>query len=164
MAKAIQNREACLRFFESYRGEASIFTESEALINAIADTLGLVLSSTPRYIAYRLGIHIGLLGNEKATTAKSYLPLPDILEVLVRATLPIGETWTLSELAEAWRNQFGILCGVLGDENDNLRQWNISPVNRSELHHNAEALIDILEQSGYAKRYADGVVLVSVGV
>ena len=93
---------------------------------------------------------------------KSYLPQPDYLEVLVRATLPKDEVWTLRQLAEQWAQNYGILFGILGDENEYLHDWGIPAVDRGEFVSNVDALAELLEMSGYGRRYADGVVLVTI--
>jgi hypothetical protein len=156
-------QDACWQFYQSYRSGSASFDAVEALVYAITNTLGIVLSSTPQDIARALGTRIGLLGPYEGNRRKSYLPHPDLLEILVRSIVPQGDTWPLRELARQWADRFGIFCGVLGDENDSLQQWDISLVDRAELAANEAALTDMLTQSGYARRYADGVVLVHVG-
>ena len=80
----------------------------------------------------------------------------------MRSTVDTGEVCTIRELAERWEKYFGILFGGLSTENDRLEKWGIPPVDRHDLTMNAQALAVQLEQSGYAQRYADGVVLVQV--
>lgn len=155
-------RRDCSRFYQSYRGESAQYSPIEALGHALADMLGRVLSSTPTDIARYLGNDIGLLARYAKTKEKSYEPEPDLLEVLVRSSIPRGEVWSLHQLAEHWAANFGILVGVLGDENERLQNWGVQTVDRGELLANTNALAELLESSGYARRYADGVVLVSV--
>ena len=155
-------KKDCWRFYCSYRGEAANYSSVEAFANTATDMLGLVLSSKPQDIARALGTRIGLLGKSEGKNKKSYVPRPDFLEVLIRATIPKDETWTLTEVAEYWAENYGILFGGLGDENSRLQAWGIVPVDRDELAANVNALAILLEMSGYARRYADGVVLVKV--
>ncbi|MBE2202327.1 MAG: hypothetical protein IAE79_27195 [Anaerolinea sp.] len=153
-------QDNCWRFYQSYRGGAADHTPQEALARAFTDILRQVLSSSPQDIARALGTRIGLLtGRNK----KSYQAHPDLLEVLLRATIPKGETWPVHQVGELWASRYGILFGILGDENDRLSSWGIPPVNGTEFSVNVAALAELLEQSGYARRYADGIVLVTVG-
>jgi hypothetical protein len=152
-------RQDCLRFYHSYRSEAAKYSPSEAFSNAATDMLGLVLSSKPQAIARALGTRIGLLNPGRD---KRYMPQPDLLEVLVKASIPKGETWTLVELATCWADEYGILFGALGDEDTRLAKWGIPAIDRNELISNVTEFGILLEMIGYARRYADGVVLVKV--
>lgn len=153
-------QQDCVNFYRSYRGAPAGNTPLQALARALRDMLELVLSSTPQDVTRGLGTRIGLL-NQSVRQKKTYDPRPDFLEVLVRASVPKNSSWTLSDLARHWADSFGILCGALGDENDRLRGLGIA-VDQEEWLTNAGALAEVLELSGYARRYADGVVLVTV--
>ena len=156
-------QDSCWRFYQSYRGGTAIHTPQQALALAFTDVMRQVLSSTPQDIARALGTRIGLLTQSEGRNKKSYQAHPDLLETLLRATIPKGETWPLRQVGEWWASRYGIFFGILGDENDHLASWGIPPVNGTEFSVNAAALAELLEQSGYARRYADGVVLVTVG-
>lgn len=160
--KVTNFKNDCWRFYCSYRGEVTNYSSVQAFANAATDMLGLVLSSKPQDIARALGTRIGLLGQSEGKNKKSYIPQPDFLEVMIRATIPIGKTWTLVELADHWAKNYGILFGGLGDENNRLQEWGITAVDRDELTANVNTLAILLEMSGYARRYADGVVLITV--
>ena len=148
----------CQNLYDIYRHGTSSISPRDAIAHALTDMLSVVLSSTPQDVARGLGNRIGLLGGRQR---KIYDPHPDFLEVLVRCSIPLNETMTLSELAHYWADSFGIFCGGLGNENDRLSSLGIT-VDQSEWLENTNALAELLELSGYARRYADGVVLVSV--
>ncbi|NTV99784.1 MAG: hypothetical protein HGA19_00595 [Oscillochloris sp.] len=154
-------RQRCRIFYNSYRSDAAGQTPRVAFANAVTDMLDAVLSSSPVAVARGLGVRIGLLTASRQRTQKLYTPVPDLLEVLVRASVPPQEEWKLTDLASYWVNQYGFLFGALGDENDYLSNWNISSIDGAELQKNADAFVEILALSGYAHRYADGVVLIS---
>ncbi len=158
--KLLQLTERCLYFYASYLSDTANLSPSTAFANAVTDLIDQILSSSPRDVAGALATRIGLLPSSRRQ--KYYTPMPDLLEVLVRASVPPGQQWTINELAAYWADNYGLLFGALGNENDTLANWGISLVNGSELYENINALADILEMSGYARRYADGVVLVSV--
>jgi hypothetical protein len=149
-------------FYYSYRSTTASQPPHLAFANAAADLLDRVLTSSPDDVARALGTRIGLLGVTSRRTHRRYSPQPDLLEVLVRASVPKGESWSINKLAEYWSTQYGILFGALGNENEQLARWGISAVDGSELRTNADHVATTLEWSGYARRYADGVVLVTV--
>jgi hypothetical protein len=154
-------QQECLVLFQSYRSETASTHPREALARAISDMLAIVLSSTPQDVVRGLGTRIGLLSQYSGHQRKTYDPHPDFLEVLVRASIPPGQIWTLPKLAQHWADSFGIFCGALGDENNRIQSLGVS-VDQGEWLTNTNALAEMLELSGYARRYADGVVLVSV--
>ncbi len=157
-----ENQRDFLNFYNSYRSDTANHSPSTAFANAAADLLDRFLSSSPASVARALGVRIGLLTASRSQTAKLYAPEADLFEVLVRASVPLDEEWTLQQLAQHWADQYGILFGALGNENQRLAEWGISAVAGNEYLTNIERLVDILEWCGYARRYADGVVLVSV--
>lgn len=152
----------CWNFYESYRGETAGYQPIEALSYALTDMIGLVFSAKPYDVARNLGVKIGLLTRGDRKGSKAYELHPDLLEVLVRATLPLEQEWTIKELAQAWSDRFGLLFGGLGNENEILADWGVPPIDHSELAANVRQLEQQLELSGYAQRYADGVVLIRV--
>jgi hypothetical protein len=154
-------QQDCQDFYYTYRSKTAAIPPRQALARALSDMLPIVLSSTPQDVVRGLGTRIGLLSQYAGRHRKTYDPHPDFLEVLVRSSIPLNETWTLSKLARHWADSFGILCGALGDENDHLRSLGIF-VDQEEWLENTNALAELLELSGYARRYADGVVLVSI--
>lgn len=172
-SKVEELKRNCRNFYQSYLtttpndelraiGPALPNNEMAAIALALADMVGLVFSETPASVARALGVKIGLLTRGDSHENKAYELHPDLLEVLVRAIIPVGEEWPLKKLAEYWYKQFGILFGGLGNENAKLAKWEITPVDVNELKQNRDALALQLEVSGYAQSYADGVVVVRV--
>lgn len=159
--KVDQLKINCRNFYSSYR-ETTTNNEIEAIALALTDMVGMVFSETPASVARALGVKIGLLTRGDSQENKAYELHPDLLEVLVRAVIPVGEEWTIKQLAEYWHEQFGILFGGLGNENQKLAEWEITPVDVNELKQNQQALARQLELSGYAQSYADGIVSVRV--
>lgn len=154
-------QQDCQNFYHAYRGKTASIPPRDAIARALTDMLAVVLSSTPQDVARGLGTRIGLLSQYTGRFKKTYDPHPDFLEVLVRSCIPSDETWSLSELAHYWADSFGIFFGALGDENDRLNSLGVI-VDQEEWLSNTNAFAEILELSGYARRYADGVVLISL--
>ena len=160
-AKVSQFKVNCQNFYDSYR-RTTANHEIEAIALALTDMVGMVFSETPATVARALGVKIGLLTRGDRRENKAYELHPDLLEVLVRASIPVGEEWNIKELAKYWYEEFGILFGGLGDENQKLAEWEIAPIDVNELKRNEQSLAQQLELSGYAQSYADGIVSVSV--
>jgi hypothetical protein len=160
-SKIIKLQQKCLNLYYSYRGETASIPPLEALAHAIRYILSDVLSSTPQDVTRGLGTRIGLLSQYSGRHSKTYDPHPDFLEVLVRSSIPPGETWTLNKLAKHWADSYGILCGALGDENERINPLGVF-VDQGEWLDNMNAMAELLELSGYARRYADGVVLITL--
>lgn len=123
-----ENINDFLSFYSSYRSETANQPPSLAFVNAAADLLDRFLSSSPSAVARLLGVRIGLLTMSRHQTAKLYTPEADLLEVLVRASVPPKKEQTLQQLAQHWFSQYGIMFGALGDENQRLADWGISAV------------------------------------
>jgi hypothetical protein len=157
-ARLVNYTPQCLLFYDSYLRNQS---PGAAFVNAAADMIDQILSSSPTVVAHSLGTRIGLL-SPGPSSRKRYTVVPDLLEVLVRATIPPQEQWTIDELAHYWADHYGLLFGALGDENARLAEWGINAIDGSSLYENTDALATTLELSGYARRYADGVIFISV--
>lgn len=151
----------CLRFFDGYLCDTTNQSPRFAFANALTDMLGHVLSSSPTDVARALGVRIGLLTASRQHTKKLYAPGPELLEVLIRASIPPGTHCTITELADYWASQYGLLIGVLGTENSTLAEWGINPIDGGSLRTNVDALVDILEMSGYAHQFSDGVTFIT---
>lgn len=159
--RLVKYPENCLLFYNSYLSDVANQSPQTAFANAATDMLDQIVSSSPSDVARGLGTGIGLL-SPGPSPRKRYSAVPDLLEVFIRATIPPGEQWTIDELANYWSGHYGLLFGALGNENDQLMNWGVNVIDGSSLYDNTEALTAILEMSGYARRYADGVVFVSV--
>jgi hypothetical protein len=155
-------RSDCMERYTYYRAEGSNYSPLEALSITLHEMLNRILSSRPQDVARALGTRIGLLSQYGANRSKTYEPHPDLIEVLVRASVSRGSSVSLRDLASQWANNFGILTGVLGDENERLTLAGLPSVDHDEWMDNANALAELLENSGYARRYADGVVLITL--
>ncbi len=153
--------QKCRDFFDSYHTTAGQ-SPDEAFANAVTDMFDSALSSKPWDVARSLGTRIALLSPTRRPNHKLYTPRPSFLEVLVRASISQGTEMPLADLAEEWHQHYGILFGALGNENEILEEWDIHAVDREEYSANVDALARLLEMSGYARRYADGVVIVEV--
>ncbi|MED0673812.1 hypothetical protein P4S95_27060 [Aneurinibacillus aneurinilyticus] len=146
------------------------FNQTGNLIESYARAIRLIMfskvinSSDPATSYVALGAKIGLIYGR---TKKRYLPTPNILEVLILSVLNDGEMLTLSDFGRKICGDFGIIIGANPEEDvQQLKMWDISEHVPGDLYtslaENADALSEIYISMGYAKRYADGVIIFSL--
>jgi hypothetical protein len=153
-----RKRKHFLEVFRSYAGGSGI---AEAFALAAVDAMLDDLSGTPFDFARALGVRGGLLAPRgQRAVKKRYAPSPEILEVLLAATMRQGEELELAELAERWWDRFGILTGARGGDAGDLARWSILDATKEDLVTNAAALRETLIAVGFARRYADGVTII----
>lgn len=161
-SRQAQKRGQLLDVFNSYAAESNIL---DAAAYAIVDGLVDEMSGTPIDFARSLGVRSGLLaprGNR--AVKKRYAPSAELLETLLVATIDIDQDLELSELADVWAERFNILIGARSADSGDLSDWAINNATKEDLTANASALRERLIDMGYARRYADGVTVIRVGV
>ena len=133
----------------------------EAFNLAVVDALFEDMSGTPEDFARALGVREGLLAPRgHHAVKKRYAPSPEMLEVLLAASVPLDEELHLEDLAERWWELFGIVVDNRRDDAATLARWSILDATKADLAANAQALRDSLIEIGYARRYADGVTII----
>jgi hypothetical protein len=149
-------------FREVYRSYAQAMrTNVDAFVHAMVDVMLEELSGTPFDFARALGVRGGLLAPRgQRAVKKRYAPSPELLEVLLAASMEPGEELELNELAERWRTKFGIITGALRSDSRDLGSASVFDATKEDLVRNAEALKDTLIGIGYGRRYADGVTII----
>ena len=152
-------------FQEVYRSYAQAMrTNLNAFVHAMVDVMLEELSGTPFDFARALGVRGGLLAPRgQRAVKKRYAPSPELLEVLLAASMNSGEELELNELAERWRTKFGIITGALPTDSRDLGSASVFDATKEDLGRNAEALRDTLIEIGYGRRYADGVTIIRLG-
>lgn len=149
-------------FHEVYRSYSQAMrTNLDAFVHAMVDVMLEDLSGTPFDFARALGVRGGLLAPRgQRAVKKRYAPSPELLEVLLAASMTTAEELELSELALRWRERFGIITGALPTDPRDLAGASIFDATKEDLVRNANALRDILIEIGYGQRYADGVTII----
>jgi hypothetical protein len=148
--------------FKSYAAGGG--TISDAFGHAIVDVLLEDLSGSPFDFMRALGVRGGLLAPRgQRAVKKRYAPSPELLEVLLASTLEHEEEVELEQLADRWRDRFGIVTGALPTDARDLARCSILDATKEDLAGNAEALRAMLIEIGYARRYADGVTVIRLG-
>lgn len=145
--------------FQSYA--AGGHSVSDAFNLAVVDVMLEELSGTPIDYVRALGVRGGLLAPRgQRAVKKRYAPSPELIEVLLAATLAADEQVQLEELAERWWERFGILTGARPADAKELARFSVLDATKEDLAANADALRAALIDIGYARRYADGVTII----
>lgn len=156
-----RKRKHFLEVFHSYAGANPV---GEAFSLSVTDALLDDMAGTPFDFARALGVRSGLLAPRgQRGVKKRYAPSPEILEVLLAASLAPGEETDLETLGERWWTRYGILTGARADDAAELARWSVLDASKEDLAENARALRESLIASGYARRYADGVTVIRLG-
>lgn len=157
-----RKRKHFLEVFRSYAAGGSTIADAFGL--AVVDVMLEDLSGTPFDFMRALGVRGGLLAPRgQRAVKKRYAPSPELLEVLLASTVHHDEDLELEQLAERWRDRFGIVTGALASDARDLARWSILDATKEDLVRNAEALRSMLIEIGYARRYADGVTIIRLG-
>lgn len=153
-------------FLEVFRSYASGgHSVSDAFNLAVVDVMLEELSGTPIDYVRALGVRGGLLAPRgQRAVKKRYAPSPELIEVLLAATLGADEEVQLEQLADRWWEQYGILTGARPVDAKELSRFSILDATKENLAANGEALRCALIDIGYARRYADGVTVIRLNV
>lgn len=154
-----RKRRHFLEVFKSYGSGGH--TVSDAFNLAVVDVMLEELSGTPLDYVRALGVRGGLLAPRgQRAVKKRYAPSPELVEVLLAATLGPDEEVQLEQLADRWSERYGILTGARAGDAKELTRFSILDATKENLAANGEALRSALVDIGYARRYADGVTII----
>ncbi|MFC7366298.1 MULTISPECIES: hypothetical protein [Bhargavaea] len=147
--------------FSGYYQQTGRLLESFArAIRIIMYTRVLKTDDPPKtYVSLAKRINL-VFGRSK----KRFISDPNILEILILAALNKGENLTLSEFGQRIWDEFGIIIGANPEKDvDILRKYNISENTPGDLHNslsiNSDGISEMYISMGYAKKYADGVII-----
>lgn len=146
------------------------FNQSNNLIESYARSIRIMMfsrvinTSDPAESYTSLGTKIGLIFGR---TKKRFVPTPEILEIILLSLLKQIDSLTLSELGERIWENYGIIIGANPEEDfERLKSWGITEHIPGDLYYsfsqNADFISETFISMGYAKRYADGVIIFSL--
>jgi hypothetical protein len=146
---------------------------TDALAQAIVEEAFDAFRGSPIAFLTELGRRAGYLtpwANEGrgGRLQKRYGLTAEFLEILIGATVQPNEPVDFGEFMDRLRDNFGIVLGRQGDA-DVIRRNNLgakqfgTPValNEEDLRLNVQRMRKLIEESGYAKTYADGRTIVT---
>jgi len=154
-----KNREQLRKAFLSYRSQ---FVHLDAMAEAVRETVFRDLSGTPLDFYRGLGIRNGFVRPAGNNAVRKYYTLEGILlESVLASILPQGEMTYQQFLGELFF-RYGLLVGGRPEDVGILLEYGIGNATVQDLRGNSLAFRQQLLSLGWARQYADGVLMVQV--
>jgi hypothetical protein len=147
---------------KSYRSFASQMSNLDAMAEALRETTFRELSGTPLDFYRSLGVRLGFLRPAGNSAVRKYYTLEGVLlEAILASILPAGEM-TFREFLDALAARYGLLTGGRPEDGEILMSAGIGHATVQDLRANASVFRQQLLSLGWARQFADGVLVVRV--
>jgi len=154
-----KNREQLHKAFRSY---ASQLGRLDAMAEAIRQTIFRDLSGTPLDFYRGLGVRVGFVRPAGNNAVRKYYNLEGILlEAVLASVLPEGEM-TYQQFLGAFYQKYGLLVGGRPEDSGVLMASGLGTATVQDLRSNSQVFRQQLLSLGWARQYADGVLMVQV--
>lgn len=154
-----KNREQLWRSFQAYSGQ---FGRLDAMAEAVRETVFRNLSGTPLDFYRGLGVRCGIVRPAGNNAVRKYYTLEGmLLEAVLASALPDGEM-SYQEFLALMFERYGILVGGRPEDVGILMENGIGSATVQDLHRNSQSFRGQLLSLGWARQYADGVLMVQV--
>jgi hypothetical protein len=150
------------QMLKSYGSFASQFGGLDAMAEALRETIFRDLSGTPLDFYRAVGVRSGFVRPAGNRAVRKYYTLEGVLlEALLASVLPEGEMTYLQFLDQCYE-RYGLLIGGRSDDSAELMAQGIGTATVQDLRLNSQNFRQQLLSLGWARRYADGVLMVQV--
>lgn len=154
-----KNRGLLRRSFQAYSGQ---FGRLDAMAEAVRETVFRDLSGTPLDFYRGLGVRCGFVRPAGNNAVRKYYSLEGtLLEAVLASILPQGEM-TYQSFLTALHERYGLLVGGRPEDVAILMQHGIGSATVQDLRRNSHTFRGQLLSLGWARQYADGVLIVQV--
>jgi hypothetical protein len=154
-----KNRGQLRKAFQAYRGQ---FARLDAMAEAVRETVFRDLSGTPLDFYRSLGVRCGFVRPAGNNAVRKYYTLEGtLLEAVLASVLPAGEM-SYQRFLTAMYERYGLLIGGRPEDAEILMASGIGSATVQDLRRNSAAFRQQLLSLGWARQYADGVLLVQV--
>jgi hypothetical protein len=147
------------RAFAVYEGQLGAV---DALAEAIRDALFRDLSGTPLDFYRGIGVRIGFLRPTGNSATRKYYTLDGVLMEAVLASILPEESMTFRELLDVMWARYGVMVGGRPEDAGILLAEGIGQATVEDLRSNAHVFRHYLIALGWARQYADGVLVVHI--
>jgi hypothetical protein len=147
------------RAFSAYEGQLGAV---DALAEAIRDALFRDLSGTPVDFYRGIGVRIGFLRPAGNSATRKYYTLEGVLMEAVLASLLPEQPMTFRELLDLLWVRYGVMVGGRPEDASILLAEGIGQATVEDLRANAQVFRHYLVALGWARQYADGVMVVHI--
>ncbi len=153
------NRQQLRRSFQAYRGQ---YERLDAMAEAVRETVFRNLSGTPLDFYRGLGVRCGFVRPAGNNAVRKYYTLEGtLLEAVLASVLPGGEM-AYQEFLALMFERYGLLVGGRQEDVEILMESGIGSATVQDLRRNSQAFRQQLLSLGWARQYADGVLMVQV--
>jgi len=152
-------RESLRRSFQAYCGQ---FGRLDAMAEAVRETVFRDVTGTPLDFYRALGVRCGFVRPAGNNAVRKYYTLEGtLLEAVLASVLPGGEM-TYQDFLSLMFERYGLLVGGRPEDVGILMDNGIGSATVQDLRRNSHAFRGQLLSLGWARQYADGVLMVQV--
>lgn len=156
---SLLRREQLLMSYQSYVSQMSSLT---AMAEALRETIFRDLSGTPIEFYRGLGVRLGYLRPAGNSAVRKYYTLEGVLlEAVLASILPKGEM-TFRQFLDELYARYGVITGGRPEDSELLMSNGIGYATVQDLRANAGVFRQSLLSLGWARQFADGVLVVQV--
>ncbi len=157
-----ENDRRRAQLLRTYRSFATQMGGRDALAEALRECIFRELSGTPIDFYRSLGVRIGILRPAGNSAVRKYYTLEGVLlEAVLASILPSGQI-TFRELLDELFLRYGLVSGGRNDDVEILMRAGIGHATVQYLKVNASVFRQQLLSLGWARQFADGVLVVQV--
>jgi hypothetical protein len=153
-----KGREALMR---SYKSFATGLNNIDAFAEALRETLFRFQTADPLEFYRALGVRSGFVRPAGNAVRKFYTLEGVLLEAVLASILPDGEL-SYAELLDELSKRYGLIVGGRSKDSALLMEHGIGSATVQDLQANSRVFRQRLISLGWARQYADGVLMVQV--
>jgi hypothetical protein len=154
-----KTREQMLRAYRSFAGQ---FGNLDAMAEGLRETIFRDLTGTPLDFYRAIGVRAGFVRPAGNRAVRKFYTLEGVLlEAALASVLPEG-VMTYKRFLDEFYQRYGLLIGGRSDDSDLLMAHGIGTATVQDLRVNSQNFRQQLLSLGWARRYADGVLMVQV--
>jgi hypothetical protein len=147
---------------KAYRSFASQFGGLDAMAEGLRETIFRDLSGTPLDFYRAIGVRGGFVRPAGNRAVRKFYTLEGVLlEAVLASVLPEGEM-TYQRFLDEFYQRYGLLTGGRSNDSAVLMAHGIGTATVQDLRANSQNFRQQLLSLGWARRYADGVLMVQV--
>lgn len=150
------------QLLRAYRSLAGEMASLDAMAEALRETVFRSLSATPLEFFRQLGVKSGFVRPSGNNAVRKYFTVEGVLlESLLASVLPSGQLPFRRFLDELYV-RYGLITGGRAEDAQILANHGIGAATVEDLHRNSQVFRQQLISLGWARQFADGVLVVHV--
>ncbi len=156
------NTQRRSQLLKSYLSYVSQMSSLDAMAESLRETIFRDLSGTPVDFYRGLGVRLGLLRPAGNSAVRKYYTLEGVLlESVLASILPKGEM-VFRQFLDELHTRYGLITGGRTEDTEILMSYGVGHATVQDLRENADGFRQELLSLGWARQFADGVLVVQV--